>query len=544
MRKVLLLLISSFLIATNGYCADRYWIGDAGNWNSTDEWSTSSGGAGGASVPGVGDNAYIDVNSLSANGTISINVAASVTNLIITGLDFRLNLSMSNNLTCSGTFQSDGQNVTTGRTFIHSNTFGTARTITAATVSVSNTDFRDITGAGAGNWDISDAIGGSGNAQGNSGITFTTADDWYWYSAGVGAGTYNMEDYTYWYTATNGGGSQMASTRVVLPQDNMYFDSNSISGSTIIDQNMSIVCNNFDTTGVDAVTFHFQNVDQQFSGGMVLDTNVSTQVSSGDQFYFYGLGSYNIDNNGKNIDTPFFYSGTYTLISNFNVPQNSTIQLYDGTFDANDYNVYGGAFQSSNSMVRTLSMGSGTWSFGLWSGTHWSLNTNTNLTFNAETSTIVFRNTISGNGKFYGGGLTYNDFTIEAPTGTTTIYGPSTIFNTLTIEAPTTLKFTDGTTTTVSAFVATGTSGNEITLTGTSTAGWTISDTTGTNAVEYCDISYSTAQGGATWNAFTLNGNTNSGNNSGWTFSSTAAEAPVLKLQGIMKLQGTMQMFL
>lgn len=54
--------------------------------------------------------------------------------------------------------------------------------------------------------------------------------------------------------------------------------------------------------------------------------------------------------------------------------------------------------------------------------------------------------------------------------------------------------------------------------TGTSTGGWTISDSSGTNAVEYCDISYSTATGGATWNAYTSLGNTDSGNNSGWTF--------------------------
>lgn len=47
---------------------------------------------------------------------------------------------------------------------------------------------------------------------------------------------------------------------------------------------------------------------------------------------------------------------------------------------------------------------------------------------------------------------------------------------------------------------------------------WTISDTTGTNAVEYCLIENSTASGGATWNAFTSLGNVDNGGNTGWNF--------------------------
>lgn len=44
--------------------ADRYWIGNNGNWNSTMNWSTSSGGAGGASVPNnTSDKAIFDGNS-------------------------------------------------------------------------------------------------------------------------------------------------------------------------------------------------------------------------------------------------------------------------------------------------------------------------------------------------------------------------------------------------------------------------------------------------------------------------------------------------
>jgi len=45
--------------------ADRYWVLGTGTWDSTSttNWSTSSGGAGGASVPTASDNVFFDANS-------------------------------------------------------------------------------------------------------------------------------------------------------------------------------------------------------------------------------------------------------------------------------------------------------------------------------------------------------------------------------------------------------------------------------------------------------------------------------------------------
>lgn len=52
--------------------ANRFWVGGTNTWNSTaaSKWSTTSGGAGGASVPGSGDIAIFDANS--GGGTVSI----------------------------------------------------------------------------------------------------------------------------------------------------------------------------------------------------------------------------------------------------------------------------------------------------------------------------------------------------------------------------------------------------------------------------------------------------------------------------------------
>jgi hypothetical protein len=51
--------------------ADRYWVGGTGNWDNsnTASWSATSGGAGGASIPTISDNVFL--NASSGGGTIS-----------------------------------------------------------------------------------------------------------------------------------------------------------------------------------------------------------------------------------------------------------------------------------------------------------------------------------------------------------------------------------------------------------------------------------------------------------------------------------------
>ena len=68
---LLILLVSNF-----SFGANRYWVAPgAGNWNDIANWSTTSGGAGGASFPTVGDFAYFDVNSI---GDCNINIDAGL----------------------------------------------------------------------------------------------------------------------------------------------------------------------------------------------------------------------------------------------------------------------------------------------------------------------------------------------------------------------------------------------------------------------------------------------------------------------------------
>jgi hypothetical protein len=57
--------------------ANRYWVGGSGTWNtsSTANWSTASGGASGASAPGILDVALFDANSGAGTVTLGANVS-------------------------------------------------------------------------------------------------------------------------------------------------------------------------------------------------------------------------------------------------------------------------------------------------------------------------------------------------------------------------------------------------------------------------------------------------------------------------------------
>ena len=99
--------------------ANRYWVGGSGTWSSTSttNWSATSGGAGGASVPTSVDDVFFDANS--NIGTSAFTVSCSTTaplncnNFTIAGLDGpmgidRLGFSGSVTINCFGSWDSGG----------------------------------------------------------------------------------------------------------------------------------------------------------------------------------------------------------------------------------------------------------------------------------------------------------------------------------------------------------------------------------------------------------------------------------------------------
>ena len=85
--------------------ANRYWVsGGTGNYNSTTNWSATSGGASGATVPLTSDDVFF--NASSGVGTATINVASNCASLNLTG--FLGTLNFTNTLSVTGTIMNFG----------------------------------------------------------------------------------------------------------------------------------------------------------------------------------------------------------------------------------------------------------------------------------------------------------------------------------------------------------------------------------------------------------------------------------------------------
>src|ERR1700722_520424 len=81
----LLLCAGIFLLCSQSLqAASRYWVGILpGNWSSTSNWSASSGGAGGASVPTAADNVFFDGGGGADIGNCTIDVAVSIKSVAV-----------------------------------------------------------------------------------------------------------------------------------------------------------------------------------------------------------------------------------------------------------------------------------------------------------------------------------------------------------------------------------------------------------------------------------------------------------------------------
>jgi len=109
----LFLVAISFLFSVSPAVAEnRYWVaGTEGNWNDSNNWSSSSGGPGGASVPDSDDTAIFDGSGL---GNCNIDVEASVTDVVIySTYTATLSINSGKSLTTLGSFEIAGGAFTT-----------------------------------------------------------------------------------------------------------------------------------------------------------------------------------------------------------------------------------------------------------------------------------------------------------------------------------------------------------------------------------------------------------------------------------------------
>ena len=203
-------------------------------------------------------------------------------------------------------------------------------------------------------------------------------------------------------------------------------------------------------------------------GSVTLSTGM-TLTGGNTQTWAATSGTKTITSNGKTWSTSHTFNGvggTWQLVDALTAASNRTLTLTRGTFDANNQNVTTGSFSSNNSNTRTLTMGSGTWTLGD-TGTIWNTATTTNLTVNADTSTIALSNTSTTAKTFAGGGLTYYNLSISATTGISDyIFTGANTFNQISSSKTVAYSITlpAATTTTVTTWSAQGSSGNLLTL--------------------------------------------------------------------------------
>lgn len=430
--------------------ASYFWVGGSGTLDNaaTTHIAASSGGGAGAGPVTSGDNITFDASSGLSSGTFTVTIAAGFTstNFTFSGITNPFNtISLAGGVTTSGTLTISAATAATPP-LVASNTLGTTRTWTAATIgALTNVDFRDITGAGAGTWSGTRV----GNALGNSGITFTTPTTQTW--SGNTTGSYsNAANWT---------------SRVPLPQDSVVI--NGLTSGTIT---MDIVrmASGFDMTGSTGGTLTISgNTNPTVYGSVKIPTGI-TLTAANVNFNLMSRSSITLNCvptvwGTIQIQGP---GGTCTL--NANLVTRNTRQVVIGsgnasfttTFNANGFNVTSGSYIFSSATA--LQMGSGTWTAQS-TGTVWQLAAG--CTVSAGTSVIAITDTSSTSKTFAGGGFLYRDLTISGTgTGSVAITGAN-YFRAVTVGNPKTVTWPANTKNIVRKLLATGTVGNLVTFT-------------------------------------------------------------------------------
>lgn len=174
LRSYLTLIL--LLLACQVSFGQRFWVAaGASNWNNTANWSTTSGGPGGASVPGPSDAVTFNASGL---GDCTLDVAPNVAGITVNGYTGTIDINGFNltttgtNSFVSGTINNGGAAAavtlnTTGTTTFSGTTFGAAINGSTGRIFFNGSTFN-------GNVSISKTDNNSDNSSGNNVFNGTT----------------------------------------------------------------------------------------------------------------------------------------------------------------------------------------------------------------------------------------------------------------------------------------------------------------------------------------------------------------------------------
>ena len=449
----------------------------------------------------------------------SITGANTFNNLTITGrttLGIGV-LSLSANQTINGTLTVSAGTASSYRMQISSDTFNTTRTLTCAAVSLTDTDFRDITIAGA----ASPASGTRlGNCKGNSNITFDAAKTVYYRNASSANWGGNQ------WSATSGGSPD--ATQFPLAQDTAVFPAATYpaSGSTItINANYNIGTIDMSLRTSNTMTLATGTTTPFIYGSWINGTGIT--LSGTGTLTFAGRTTQQITSSAKTftqsitINSP---SGSVTLQDALTQNASVSTALVNGTLDLNGFTHTVGASFVISTGTKNLTFNGGTLVCPASTVTSFNNANPTNFTTTAGTGTGTISMTGATAKTFVGGGSTFNCTLNQGGAGALTITGANTfsnITNTRKSVSATSILFTAGTTNTFTDWNASGESTRLLTIGSVTSASHTLSKASGTVSSDFLSISRSTATGGAGWYAGA--NSTDGGNNSGWIFTAPPA---------------------
>ena len=364
--------------------ADRYWVGGTGTWSSTNtaNWSATSGGSTGASVPTATDNVFFDANSNTGTSSFTVTMANTprvCNNITMSGLDGTMTLAgAAIGLTVSGsmTLQSTNLSLTyTGTTTFNST--ATGKTINPAGLTFQGAVTFNGTGGGwqlqgalttlatatttltAGaldlnNFTLTTGIFSSNNSNTRS-IAFGTTGSIVVNTATAGSTVLDMATATgFSYTGTSNITAGMTVTRI--------FNFGGTAGATT--SNALSVNINSGTIGP-GFSGQFNNLD--FTGnsgnlgtGVTLTCNgfkLGSGTYTGTTFNMVGTGT--LDSNFQTIQALTINNSgfTATLAKNITIVSGNTVTLTAGTLDLNNTYITTGFFSSNNSNTRAIAFG-------------------------------------------------------------------------------------------------------------------------------------------------------------------------------------------
>lgn len=357
---------------------------------------------------------------VSAGGQMNINQSgATIKSFTFTGRNAKtdfvgLNGSPFGNLTLTGTLTINGNSAINRVLFSSTQTRGTAITVNVPTTpTFSNVDFMDIVAGGASApWNLSGITGRSGDAGGNSGITFTTPAT----QTNTGA-TGNWSDATKW------------TSRVPLPQDDVVIN----TGSGTITGDMPRLGKDINFTGFTGT--YTSGINTEAYGSFTLFSSMTfTTVAS---YSLAGRGTHTFMSAGKNPSgsggTVTFNGpgGGYTLQDPF--ISTGAVQALGGTLDTNNFNVQSLVFVSNSATTRSVILGTTTWTLTQTNATNvWNIQT-IGMTMSAASSTIVIGTASANNRSFSTGTSTVGAYgilryTVAGSTGSLQLTNNSNTF--------------------------------------------------------------------------------------------------------------------